>query len=112
MSAPCRCLPASHGRFPQNLHPRHEIVPETSPPGAIQWVMSYNLTLPCGCLVYVACHPQTGVAHTRVLDHRQPGCRVRTHEVGVRLSVWQLAGEALISPVEKTPQAVPRREIP
>ena len=24
--------------------------------------MSYNITLPCGCLVYVSCHPQTGVA--------------------------------------------------
>jgi hypothetical protein len=52
--------------------------------------MSYNITLRCGCVVYVACHPQTGVAHTRVLECRGPLCLVRKHEVGVRLASGEL----------------------
>ena len=52
--------------------------------------MSYNLTLPCGCLIYVACHPATGIAHTRIIERRGPGCRVRRHEVGLRLYLWEL----------------------
>lgn len=52
--------------------------------------MSYNLTLPCGCLIYVACHPTTGIAHTRIIERRGPGCRVRRHEVGLRLYLWEL----------------------
>ena len=52
--------------------------------------MSYNLTLPCGCLIYVACRPDTGVAHTRIIERRGPGCRVRRHEVGLRLYLWEI----------------------
>jgi hypothetical protein len=52
--------------------------------------MSYNVTLQCGCIVYVACHPETGVAHTRVLEGRGRLCLVRTHEVGVRLALAEL----------------------
>ena len=52
--------------------------------------MSYNLTLQCGCMVYVACHPRTAIAHTRVIERRDPGCRVRRHEVGLRLHLWEL----------------------
>jgi hypothetical protein len=52
--------------------------------------MSYNIALQCGCIVYVACHPQTGIAHTRVLEQRHPSCQVRTHEVGLRLYLWEL----------------------
>ena len=52
--------------------------------------MSYNLTLQCGCLVYVACDPLTTVAHARILERRDPGCRVRKHEVGLRLSLWEI----------------------
>jgi hypothetical protein len=52
--------------------------------------MSYNLTLECGCVVYVSCHPATGVAHTRVLDQRGVACPVRNHEVGMRLYLWDL----------------------
>jgi hypothetical protein len=52
--------------------------------------MSYDLTLECGCIVYVSCHPATGVAHTRVLDRRGPSCRVRNHEIGMRLYLWDL----------------------
>jgi hypothetical protein len=55
--------------------------------------MSYNLTLHCGCIVYVACHPRTGLAHTRVLERRDARCRVRKHDVGVRLAVWELLPE-------------------
>ena len=52
--------------------------------------MSYNITLHCGCVVYVACHPQTGVAHTRVLEGRGQRCLVRKHEIGMRLALGEL----------------------
>lgn len=52
--------------------------------------MSYNLTLPCGCMVYVACHPQTRLAHTRVIERRGSACRSRRHDVGSRLYLWEL----------------------
>jgi hypothetical protein len=55
--------------------------------------MSYNLTLPCGCVVYVACHPETRVAHTRIIEHRGPGCRTPRHEVGARVYLWELLPE-------------------
>jgi hypothetical protein len=47
---------------------------------------SYTLTLQCGCIVYVSCHPDTGIAHTRVIEQRGKSCHVRQHDVGVR--VW------------------------
>jgi hypothetical protein len=52
--------------------------------------MSYNLTLQCGCLVYIACDPRTDVAHARILERRGPGCRVRKHEIGLRLSLFEI----------------------
>ena len=52
--------------------------------------MSYTLTLQCGCSVYVACHPRTGAAHTRVIEFRGQACNVRRHEVGLRLALWEL----------------------
>lgn len=52
--------------------------------------MSYTVTLGCGCRVYVACHPRTGLAHTRIIEYRPSGCAVRSHEVGVRVPVWEL----------------------
>ena len=52
--------------------------------------MSHNLTLQCGCVVYVSAHPETGVAHTRIIQSRGSECRVRRHEVGLRLYVWEL----------------------
>lgn len=55
--------------------------------------MSYTLTLSCGCTVYVACHPKTRVAHTRVIESRGPCCRVRRHDVGVRLFLWEMLPE-------------------
>ena len=55
--------------------------------------MSYNLTLPCGCRVYVSQHPKTGIAHTRVLQTRDPMCRHRRHEVGTRLFLWEILPE-------------------
>jgi len=48
--------------------------------------MSYTITLRCGCSVYVSCHPQTHVAHTRVIEARGEQCPERRHERGVRLS--------------------------
>jgi len=55
--------------------------------------MSYNLTLSCGCLVYVSCDPKTSVAHARVIEQKGPACLVRTHEIGVRLYLWELLPE-------------------
>jgi hypothetical protein len=52
--------------------------------------MSYNLSLSCGCVVYVSCHPTTRVAHTRVIEARGARCGVRRHEVGLRLYLWEL----------------------
>ena len=52
--------------------------------------MSYNLTLHCGCTVYVSCDPKTQAAHTRIIEGRGPSCRVRKHEVGFRLHLWDL----------------------
>jgi hypothetical protein len=52
--------------------------------------MSYTVTLGCGCRVYVACHPRTGVAHTRIIETRSLECRVRSHDVGVRIALWEL----------------------
>jgi hypothetical protein len=51
--------------------------------------MSYTLTLQCGCSVYVACHPRTGVAHTRIIEFRGAACDIRRHEVGLRLALWE-----------------------
>jgi hypothetical protein len=52
--------------------------------------MSYNLTLQCGCVVYVSCHPRTGVAHTRIIERRGTMCRQRMHDRGARLWLWDL----------------------
>ena len=52
--------------------------------------MSYTLTLHCGCSVYVACDPKTSVAHTRVIEALGRLCRVRRHEVGLKLYLWDL----------------------
>jgi hypothetical protein len=52
--------------------------------------MSYTLTLQCGCTVYVACDPETAVAHTRVVERRERACQVRKHEVGVKLQLWDI----------------------
>jgi len=52
--------------------------------------MSYNLTLHCGCVVYVSCHPKTQVAHTRIIQTRGPDCRMRKHDVGARLFLWEI----------------------
>jgi hypothetical protein len=52
--------------------------------------MSYNIDLPCGCVVYVSCHPVTGLAHTRVIQMRSVSCSRRRHEVGARLFLWEL----------------------
>ena len=52
--------------------------------------MSYNLTLSCGCDVYVSAHPTTHVTHTRIIQKRGLACPVRRHEVGLRLYLWEL----------------------
>jgi len=52
--------------------------------------MSYTVTLLCGCEVYVACAPWTGLAHTRIIEWKPIGCRIGSHGVGVRLQLWEL----------------------
>jgi hypothetical protein len=52
--------------------------------------MSYNVTLWCGCLVYVSCHPSTRIAHSRVIERRGAACPIRRHETGARLWLWEL----------------------
>jgi hypothetical protein len=52
--------------------------------------MSYDLTLQCGCVVYVSCDPKTHVAHTRLIQSRGGGCQVRRHEIGLRLYLWEI----------------------
>ena len=75
--------------------------------------MSYNLTLQCGCLVYIACDPLTSVAHARIIERRDPGCRVRKHEVGLRLSLFEIVTD--LGEIEADPESavsVPRRDGP
>lgn len=55
--------------------------------------MSYNLTLSCGCAIYVSCHPVTNVAHTRVIERRGARCRHRRHAVGERVWLWEMLPE-------------------
>ena len=65
--------------------------------------MSYEFTLWCGCRVYVACHPETNVAHTRIIERRGEACRERFHDVGVRLALWDLL------PRRAAPESRPQR---
>ena len=60
--------------------------------------MSYNLTIQCGCLVYVSCDPKTGLAHDRVIERRGPLCSVRNHDVGLRIYLWELLPEPATPP--------------
>jgi len=62
--------------------------------------MSHTLTLQCGCSVYVSCHPETGIAHTRILERRGADCRVRRHEVGTRVWLWELLPDAVAATTE------------
>jgi hypothetical protein len=52
--------------------------------------MSYNLSLHCGCVVYVSCHPKTRVAHTRIIQSRGADCTNRKHDIGIRLYLWEI----------------------
>jgi hypothetical protein len=60
--------------------------------------LSYNLTLQCGCIVYVSTHPRTRIAHTRVIQTRGQQCRVRPHEAGCRLYLWELLPDPVYRP--------------
>jgi len=60
--------------------------------------MSYNLTVQCGCLVYVSCDPKTGLAHSRVIERKGEQCTVRTHDVGVRLYLWEMLPDSPTRP--------------
>jgi hypothetical protein len=75
------------------LHPSHIRFAVSSCRRGIHAGMSYNLTVQCGCLIYVSCDPKTGYAHSRVIERKGEQCRVRTHDVGVRLYLWELLPE-------------------
>ena len=60
--------------------------------------MSHTLVLHCGCVVYVACDPKTLVAHTRIVESRGRACRIRNHEVGARLYLWEILPERVQPP--------------
>jgi len=60
--------------------------------------MSYNLTLQCGCLVYVSCDPKSGLSHTRILEAKGAACRARHHEIGHRLYLWELLPDPVYRP--------------
>lgn len=67
---------------------------------------SYTVALWCGCRVYVACHPRTRLAHTRVIEKRGHACPVRRHDVGARLWLWEML------PDPRQPQALVEYEAP
>ncbi len=56
----------------------------------INGAMSYNLSLRCGCVVYVSCDPKTGLSHSRVIERRGTLCPIRKHEIGLKIYLWEL----------------------
>jgi len=89
----------SRRRHDDDTH--HGYVPVTAVRAKFGWresdVMSYAVTLRCGCAVYVACHPRTGLAHTCIIERRAPGCTIRSHEVGVRLQLAEVSPDSTVS---------------
>jgi hypothetical protein len=83
----CRAANSAFGATPQKVDSNDTTLTRSA---RIVDHMSYTVTLGCGCHVYVACHPRNGVAHTRIIEYRAPGCRVRSHDVGVRVPLWEL----------------------
>jgi hypothetical protein len=68
--------------------------------------MSYNLSLQCGCVVYVSCHPKTRIAHTRVIQSRGPECHVRRHAVGLHLFLWEILPDPAHRPHPQWAEAI------
>jgi hypothetical protein len=68
--------------------------------------MSYNLSLQCGCVVYVSCHPKTRIAHTRVIQSRGPECHVRRHTVGLHLFLWEILPDPAHRPHPQWSEAI------
>jgi hypothetical protein len=64
-------------------------------------VMPYRLTLECGCVVYVAADPMTGIVPSRIIQARGAGCQVAGHEPGVRLYLWELLPSRRASPPDE-----------
>ena len=60
--------------------------------------MSYMVTLECGCDVYVARNPLTGIAHTRIIERRSLHCPIRSHAVGMRLEIRELLPHGVQGP--------------
>ena len=69
--------------------------------------MSYTLTLDCGCIAYVAAEAGESQTPTRVLQSRAAACRVKSHQVGVRVWIWELLpGPASASATRRARRAV------
>jgi hypothetical protein len=71
-------------------------------------VMTYSLTLPCGCQVVVACDPQTRFAHSRLIDRRGTYCQRLGHEPGSRVYLWDFLPDPDDTPDPLLPAAEPR----
>ena len=69
----------------------------------LQVRQSHNLTLYCGCVVYVSCHPTTHETHTRVIERRGACCRERFHHVGARLRACELLPRETVSRLAAAP---------
>jgi hypothetical protein len=50
----------------------------------------YTLTLPCGCGVDVTRHSRDAASWIRVIQRRDRACRIRSHEPGARVFLWEL----------------------
>lgn len=55
--------------------------------------MSHTIPLWCGCRAHVSCHPDTGIAFSRILEARGSACPFERHDVGVRLWLWEMLPE-------------------
>ena len=59
-------------------------------PSGMPYHLSYNLSLQCGCVLYVSRHPETGIALRRVIQSRGAQCCDSRHQVGLRLFLWEI----------------------
>ena len=53
-------------------------------------MITYTLTIPCSCLVFVVLDTDTGLARSRSIEIPGSRCRVSRHEAGARLYLWEM----------------------
>lgn len=69
-------------------------------------VVSYDLTLQCGCVLRVARDSRAATGPIRVVETRGDRCAIRTHEAGARLYLWELLPD-----VSEQPEALGHQDI-